>query len=59
VELQKRAQILASRSKDPSVIVDVPNGPTAEEVQAARSADGMVTPGLGREGEGWSEGVRR
>jgi hypothetical protein len=38
--------MLASRSKNPGVIVDVPRYPTAEEVQAAKSADGMVTPGL-------------
>jgi hypothetical protein len=39
--------MLASRSKDPGVIVDVPRDPTAEEVQAANSADGAVTPGVG------------
>lgn len=44
----KRAAMLASRSKDPSVIVDVPREPTAEEVHAARSAEGLVTPGLGQ-----------
>ena len=44
--MQKRAAMLASRSKDPGVIVDVPQFPTAEEVQAAKSGDGMVTPGL-------------
>ncbi|KAF1842744.1 uncharacterized protein K460DRAFT_134078 [Cucurbitaria berberidis CBS 394.84] len=43
---EKRAAILASRSKDPSVIVDVPQYPTAEEVEAAKSAEGMITPGL-------------
>jgi hypothetical protein len=43
---QKRAAILASRSKDPGVIVDVPREPTAEEVEAAKSGDGMITPGL-------------
>ncbi|KAF1938017.1 hypothetical protein EJ02DRAFT_458214 [Clathrospora elynae] len=46
----KRAEMLATRSKDPSVIVDVPQDPTAEEVEAARSADGMVTPGLSATG---------
>jgi hypothetical protein len=34
---QKRAAMLATRSKDPSVIVDVPREPTAEEVEAADS----------------------
>ncbi|KAH7372250.1 hypothetical protein BKA66DRAFT_468482 [Pyrenochaeta sp. MPI-SDFR-AT-0127] len=43
---EKRAAIIASRSKDPSVIVDVPQDPTAEEVEAAKSAEGTVTPGL-------------
>jgi hypothetical protein len=38
--------MLAERSKDLGVIVDVPQDPTAEEVLAAKSADGMVTPGL-------------
>lgn len=38
--------MLASRSKDPGVIVDLPQDPTAEEVQAAKSAEGTVTPGL-------------
>jgi len=42
----KRAAMLASRSKDPGVIVDVPREPTAEEVQAARSGEGMVTPAM-------------
>lgn len=42
----KRAAMLASRSKDPGVIVDVPREPTAEEVQAARSGEGMITPAL-------------
>ena len=40
--LQKRAAMLASRSKDPGVIVDVPQEPTAEEVEAARKADALV-----------------
>ncbi|KAL6703749.1 hypothetical protein ACN47E_009130 [Coniothyrium glycines] len=43
---EKRAAILASRSKDPGVIVDVPQEPTADEVEAAKSADGSTTPGL-------------
>lgn len=43
---QKRAAMLASRSKDPGVIVDVPKDPTAEEVEAAKSAEGTITPGL-------------
>ncbi len=38
--------MLASRSKDPSVIVDVPQHPTAEEVEAAKSAEGTVTPSV-------------
>jgi hypothetical protein len=46
---QERAAMLASRSKDPGVIVDVPSEPTAEEVSAAKSADGTVTPGVGRQ----------
>ncbi|KAF2635344.1 hypothetical protein P280DRAFT_196685 [Massarina eburnea CBS 473.64] len=41
---EKRAAILAHRSKDPSVIVDVPRDPTAEEVEAAKSAEGLATP---------------
>jgi hypothetical protein len=43
---QKRAALLASRSKDPGVIVDLPPDPTAEEVEAAKSAEGTVTPGI-------------
>jgi hypothetical protein len=31
--------MLASRSKDPGVIVDVPREPTAEEVEAARRGE--------------------
>lgn len=46
---EKRAAMLANRSKDPGVIVDVPQDPTAEEVEAAKSADGVTTPGLERE----------
>lgn len=38
--------MLASRSKDPGVIVDVPRDPTAEEVEAAKSAEGTVTPAV-------------
>jgi hypothetical protein len=45
--------MLASRSKDPSVIVDVPQDPTAEEVEAARKADALLLPGMR---EGLSEG---
>jgi len=44
--------MLASRSKDPGVIVDVPQDPTAEEVHAAKSADGMTTPGIGGREDG-------
>jgi len=43
---EKRAAMLASRSKDPSVIVDVPQEPTAEEVDAARKADALLLPGM-------------
>lgn len=43
---EKRAAMLASRSKDPSVIVDVPKEPTAEEVEAARKADALLPPGM-------------
>ncbi|KAF2465082.1 uncharacterized protein BDR25DRAFT_198049, partial [Lindgomyces ingoldianus] len=42
----KRAAMLASRSKDPAVLVDLPQEPTAEEVEAAKSGEGTVTPGL-------------
>lgn len=38
--------MLANRSKDPGVIVDVPQYPTAEEVEAAKSAEGVTTPRL-------------
>ncbi|KAF2019903.1 hypothetical protein BU24DRAFT_476979 [Aaosphaeria arxii CBS 175.79] len=44
---EKRAEMIAERARDPSVIVDVPREPTAEEVEAARSGEGVVTPGLG------------
>lgn len=43
---EKRAAMLATRSKDPGVIVDVPNDPTAEEVEAAKIADGTTTPAV-------------
>lgn len=46
---QKRAAMLANRSKDPGVIVDLPQHPTAEEVEAAKSADGLTTPGVDTE----------
>ncbi|KAF3040152.1 hypothetical protein E8E12_009302 [Didymella heteroderae] len=36
---EKRAAMLASRSKDPGVIVDVPDEPTADAVEAADSKD--------------------
>ena len=42
--------MLASRSRDPGVIVDVPQDPTAEEVEAAKSADGTVTPEVSSSG---------
>ena len=38
--------MLALRSKDPSVIVDVPRDPTAEEVEAARKADALLPAGM-------------
>lgn len=38
--------MLASRSKDPAVLVNLPGDPTAEEVEAAKSAEGTVTPAL-------------
>ena len=37
--VQKRAAMLASWSKDPGVIVDIPDEPTAEAVEAADSKD--------------------
>ncbi|CAA9964581.1 hypothetical protein PTMSG1_07940 [Pyrenophora teres f. maculata] len=43
---ERRAAMLASRSKDPSVIVDVPRDPTAEEVDAARKADALLSAGM-------------
>lgn len=43
---EKRAALLSTRSKDPGVIVDVPQDPTAEEVQAAKSAEGTITPAV-------------
>jgi len=36
---EKRAAMLASRSRDPGVIVDIPDEPTAEAVEAADSKD--------------------
>lgn len=36
---QKRAAMLASRSKDPGVIVDLPDEPTADAVEAADKKD--------------------
>jgi hypothetical protein len=44
--LQKRKVLLESRSKDPGVIVDLPQEPTAEEVLAAKSAEGATTPAI-------------
>jgi hypothetical protein len=38
---EERAAVIATRSKDPGVIVDVPGGLTAEEVRAAKSKEGM------------------
>ncbi|KAF2653752.1 hypothetical protein K491DRAFT_501582 [Lophiostoma macrostomum CBS 122681] len=48
---EKRAAILAARSKDPGVIVNMPDVPTAEEVEAAKSADGTTTPAIPVEGK--------
>ncbi|KAF2278278.1 uncharacterized protein EI97DRAFT_499757 [Westerdykella ornata] len=53
---EKRKVLLESRSRDPGVIVDLPREPTAEEVLAARSAEGAVTPALG--GGGGEEEVK-
>ncbi|KAJ4382631.1 hypothetical protein N0V86_001853 [Didymella sp. IMI 355093] len=36
---EKRAAMLASRSKDPGVIVDIPDEPTADAVEAVDSKD--------------------
>jgi len=44
--LQKRAAMLASRSRDPAVLVDIPQDPNAEEVAAANTIAGQVTPAL-------------
>ncbi|KAF2705073.1 hypothetical protein K504DRAFT_506543 [Pleomassaria siparia CBS 279.74] len=41
---EKRAELLSTRAKDPGVIVDLPQDPTAEEVQAAKSVEGIITP---------------
>jgi len=38
--------MLANRSKDPAVIVSLPNEPTADEVAAAKATEGTVTPGI-------------
>ncbi|KAF2728273.1 hypothetical protein EJ04DRAFT_504313 [Polyplosphaeria fusca] len=47
---EKREAELAKRARDPAVLVDIPKEPNAEEVEAARSAEGTVTPGM-RAGE--------
>jgi hypothetical protein len=36
--------MLAARSKDPAVLVDIPHDPNAEEVAAANTVAGQVTP---------------
>ncbi|KAF2498743.1 hypothetical protein BU16DRAFT_303679 [Lophium mytilinum] len=41
---EKRAAMLAARSKDPAVLVDIPHDPNAEEVAAANTTAGQVTP---------------
>jgi hypothetical protein len=43
--------MLAARSRDPGVIVDLPDAPTADEVEAAKSADGTTTPAVAVEGK--------
>jgi len=41
---EKRAAMLASRSKDPAVLVDIPQDPNADEVASANTVAGQVTP---------------
>ncbi|KAF2807023.1 uncharacterized protein BDZ99DRAFT_573698 [Mytilinidion resinicola] len=41
---EKRAAMLAARSKDPAVLVDIPHDPNAEEVAAANTVAGQTTP---------------
>ncbi|KAF2258821.1 hypothetical protein CC78DRAFT_90982 [Lojkania enalia] len=56
---EKRAAMLANRSKDPAVLVDLPQEPTAEEVEAAKAMEGTVTPAVpAREFEGAEDGKR-
>ncbi|TKA66201.1 hypothetical protein B0A49_06811 [Cryomyces minteri] len=38
VERERRAQLLSSRSRDPAVIVDVPQTPQAEELETVAKA---------------------
>jgi hypothetical protein len=38
--------MLASRSRDPAVLVDIPQDPNADEVAAANTIAGQVTPAL-------------
>lgn len=45
-EREKRAAMLASRSRDPAVLVDIPQDPNADEVAAANTIAGQVTPAL-------------
>lgn len=39
------------RTRDPGVIVDLPQEPTAEEVLAAKATEGAVTPRIPADGE--------
>lgn len=48
-EREKRAALLSSRSRDPAVLVDIPRDPNADEVAAANTIAGQVTPSLGQE----------
>ena len=58
--LQKRAAMLASRSRDPAVLVDIPQDPNADEVAAANTIAGQVTPALpSGEMDGVVESVER
>lgn len=43
--------MLARRTRDPGVIVDLPQEPTAEEVLAAKATEGAVTPRIPADGE--------
>ena len=52
--------MLASRSRDPAVLVDIPQDPNADEVAAANTIAGQVTPALpSGEMDGVVESVER